>query len=218
MCKIDWDKFKKGELVVHCKNKMAAKEFIKKCYERNIKWFIGDECYTHYDVYGADTVYVYSPKLKSIQYGDINYYINSCTMILEYIKDELTFKEIIENNIDGTYVNCNAGYGRINSVTVSDGFIEFDGNFEGITNVLGIIPDVKFKLQECKQEYTLFEVIHEIGGEHYLFRSDMNTNLKPKDFVICDTKKGKTFGRITDVLKVELTEEEYMQYKKCWRN
>ena len=37
MEKLDWDKFKNGELAVNCKTEKAAREFIDECYKRGMK-------------------------------------------------------------------------------------------------------------------------------------------------------------------------------------
>ena len=52
---------------------------------------------------------------------------------------------------------------------------------------------------------------HQENGKRYLFRSYLDHTLD--DMVVCETKFGKSYGKMVKALYKELTEEEYKAYK-----
>lgn len=132
---------------------------------------------------------------------------------------EFTFQEVVARNIPGIYVNCNDGSARIKTVTVSkSGYIHIDAKLHETgenRGVLGIYPEVKFKLQESKKRVRIYKIEHQKNGKQYDFISSQL--LDCDEFVICDTKCGKSYGRIADVRTIALTETEISNYKECWR-
>ena len=220
MNKFDWDKFKNEKIAVNCRTEEAAKEFIEECYIRGLKWMNGSRNITFYNCYKEETAYTFNFKGTGfIGYANTHWYKKEGYEIVEYEKQtEFTFQEVIARNIPGVYVCTDKGL-RIEYVVINEnGGVSIKTNYLYLINSTIAIPGyARFKFQEPKKQYTLFEVIHAVGGKHYTFRASDNENLKPRDFVICDTSMGKTFGRVAGSITKELTEKEYMEYKECWR-
>lgn len=127
-------------------------------------------------------------------------------------KTEFTFEEVIASIQEGeVYQNS------LSSISKVDGCIEVvSTNRSGRTIPKGEEYIVRFetnnyKLVPQKNNYLLFVVEHQEGGKRYLFRSDCNYNLG--DIVICQTKLGKSYGKIVYKVIKELTEEEFKAYK-----
>ena len=220
MNKFDWDKFKNEKIAVNCRTEEAAKEFIEECYIRGLKWMNGSRNITFYNCYKEETAYTFNFKGTGfIEYAYTHWYKKEGYEIVEYEKQtEFTFQEVIARNIPGVYVCTDKGL-RIEYVVINEnGGVSIKANYSNLINsTLGIPGYARFKLREPKKQYTLFEIVHAVGGKHYTFRASGNENLKPRDFVICDTSMGKTFGRVAGSITKELTEKEYMEYKECWR-
>lgn len=220
MNKFDWDKFKNEKIAVNCRTEEAAKEFIEECYIRGLKRMNGSRNITFYNCYKEETAYTFNFKGTGfIEYAYTHWYKKEGYEIVEYEKQtEFTFQEVIARNIPGVYVCTDKGL-RIEYVVINEnGGVSIKANYSNLINsTLGIPGYARFKLREPKKQYTLFEIVHAVGGKHYTFRASGNENLKPRDFVICDTSMGKTFGRVAGSITKELTEKEYMEYKECWR-
>lgn len=223
MNKFDWDKFKNEKIAVNCRTEEAAKEFVKECFNRGMKWFGWSTPVTFYNCYKEETAYTFNfDGFKNLGYSDALWYKQEGYEVVEYISEkkqtEFTFQEVIARNIPGVYVCTDKGL-RIEYVVINEnGGVSIKANYSNLINSTIAIPGyARFKFQEPKKQYTLFEVIHALGGKYYTFRASDNENLKPRDFVICDTSMGKTFGRVAGSITKELTEKEYMEYKECWR-
>ena len=220
MNKFDWEKFRNERVAVNCRTEEAAKEFIEECYIRGLKWMNGSRNITFYNCYKEETAYTFNFKGTGfIEYAYTHWYKKEGYEIVEYEKQtEFTFQEVIARNIPGVYVCTDKGL-RIEYVVINEnGGVSIKANYSNLINsTLGIPGYARFKLREPKKQYTLFEIVHAVGGKHYTFRASGNENLKPRDFVICDTSMGKTFGRVAGSITKELTEKEYMEYKECWR-
>lgn len=223
MNKFDWDKFKNEKIAVNCRTEEAAKEFIEECYIRGLKWMNGSRNITYYNIHGAEIAYTFNfSGFDSLEYASTCWYKQNGCEVVEYTSEkkqtEFTFQEVIARNIPGVYVCTDKGL-RIEYVVINEnGGVSIKANYSNLINSTISIPGyARFKFQEPKKQYTLFEVIHALGGKYYTFRASDNENLKPRDFVICDTSMGKTFGRVAGSITKELTEKEYMEYKECWR-
>lgn len=223
MNKFDWEKFRNERVAVNCRTEEAAKEFIKECYKRDMKWYRESMNTTYYNSHKEETAYAFKfGLLDKLGYADTHWYKKAGYEIVEYTSEkkqtEFTFQEVIARNIPGVYVCTDKGL-RIEYVVINEnGGVSIKANYSYLINSTIAIPGyARFKFQEPKKQYTLFEVIHAVGGKHYTFRASDNENLKPRDFVICDTSMGKTFGRVAGSITKELTEKEYMEYKECWR-
>lgn len=137
---------------------------------------------------------------------------NSETVLQLLKQEDFTFEEVIARIKEGeVYQNS------LSSISKVDGCIEVVGiNRSGRTIPKGEEYIVRFetnnyKLVPQKNNYLLFSVEHQEGGKKYLFRSDCNYNLG--DIVICQTKLGKSYGKIVYKVIKELTEEEFKAYK-----
>lgn len=127
-------------------------------------------------------------------------------------KTEFTFEEVIARIKEGeVYQNESSSISKVDgciNVTVfnDNGFtISKDENFTLI------FESGRYKLVPQKKEYQLYEVEHQENGKRYLFRSDLDHTLD--DMVVCETKFGKSYGKMVKALYKELTEEEYKAYK-----
>lgn len=223
MNKFDWDKFKNEKIAVNCRTEEAAKEFIEECYKRGLKWKNSLRNATFHNIYEEQTAYVFNYSgFNSLEYASAPWYEKNGYKIVEYTSEkkqtEFTFQEVIARSVPGVYVCTDKGL-RIEYVVINEnGGVSIKANYSNLINsTLGIPGYARFKLREPKKQYTLFEIVHAVEGKHYTFRASNNENLKPRDFVICDTSMGKTFGRVVGSITKELTEKEYMEYKECWR-
>ena len=121
-------------------------------------------------------------------------------------KAEFTFEEVIARIKEGEVYETTSNLFRAKKI-MRNGWISIE--FVGNSNKIGF-PG-KYRLVPQKKEYQLYEVEHQEGGKRYLFRSMLG--LKIGKIVVCDTRFGKTYGRIVDSVTKELTEEEYKAYK-----
>lgn len=127
--------------------------------------------------------------------------------LIEPATEEFTFEEVIARIKEGeVYENTSKSF-RLRRITKQHGWISLD--YEGDYKSLGTAG--KFKLVPQKKEYQLYEVEHQENGKRYLFRSDLDHTLD--DMVVCETKFGKSYGKMVKALYKELTEEEYKAYK-----
>lgn len=225
MNKFDWEKFRNERVAVNCRTEEAAKEFIKECYKRDMKWYRESMNTTYYNSHKEETAYAFKfGLLDKLGYAGTHWYKKAGYEIVEYTSEkkqtEFTFQEVIARNVPGVYVKTVDNSLRIEQVLIrQDGYIEIKADYKGIDFVggcLGITDDVKFKLEEPKQNYLILEIEHQHNGKIYKFRSD-TSNLDIGQFVICDTSKGKSYGRIREMTWEELTQKEYEELKKCWR-
>ena len=131
---------------------------------------------------------------------------NSETTLLLLKQEEFTFEEVIARIKEGE-VYENILDTRTKRIIGRDGYVslEFTGDYQ-ILETHG-----KYKLVPQKKEYQLYEVEQQENGKRYLFRSDLDHTLD--DMVVCETKFGKSYGKMVKALYKELTEEEYKAYK-----
>lgn len=121
-------------------------------------------------------------------------------------KEEFTFEEVIARIKEGEVYETTSNLFRAKKI-MRNGWISIE--FDGDSNKLGF-PG-KYRLVPQKKEYQLYEVEHQEDGKRYLFRSDLDHTLD--DMVVCETKFGKSYGKMVKALYKELTEEEYKAYK-----
>lgn len=102
----DWDRFKNGEFVVTFGKEEDAKDFLKECDKRDIKWRDGTKA-TDFENFwnGNSNLYFEFSKLPNgICYGRTNLRAIEERMIVKWeVKEmkELTFKEVIANIKEG---------------------------------------------------------------------------------------------------------------------
>lgn len=126
---------------------------------------------------------------------------------LELYVEEFTFEEVIARIKKGE-VYRGTGGSTVDEITKKNTEIRISI----CRPQTGIVPTMqKYKLVPQKKEYQLYEVEHQENGKRYLFRSDLDHTLD--DMVVCETKFGKSYGKMVKALYKELTEEEYKAYK-----
>lgn len=127
--------------------------------------------------------------------------------LIEPATEEFTFEEVIARIKKGE-VYRGTGGSTVDEITKKNTEIRISI----CRPQTGIVPTMqKYKLVPQKKEYQLYEVEHQEGGNRYLFRSDLDHTLD--DMVVCETKFGKSYGKMVKALYKELTEEEYKAYK-----
>lgn len=276
----NWDEFKNEKIAVWCDTEEKAREFIKECYKRNVKWHSSssenetrwkelknDTCYcfsffndshlgfsskAFYEVRGCKIIKWESEKMK-FKVGDWvtgtleGYHIhNKMVQVVAYATDKLTGKKGYKISYDTfpTYfddelklweepqteftfqevvarIKPRETYEAIDKVYATQAITMEEDNeirIDILPNQTFIMSTYSlFKLQEPKKMYVLYEVIHAEKGKEYTFRPKEGYEVVPRDWVVCDTKKGKTFGRVIGSVVKQLAEKEYKQYKECWR-
>lgn len=93
-----WEKFKNGEIVVNCKTKKDAMEFLKYCHNQGMEWFSGGKLLLddHYDRYNCNTCYIYTK--EGMEYASKKYWEGFDTNIIK-------FKELNSHNSIKTIEN-----------------------------------------------------------------------------------------------------------------
>jgi len=136
---------------------------------------------------------------------------------IKKIEEEFTFQEVIARIKPGeVYVCVGIGIERIESIEKThNNDIKIICNNSGLPNGLGIRGTTKFKLQDSKKHTWIYKVEHQKNGKHYDFISSQL--LQDDEFVVCDTCKGESYGRVAEIISKELTETEISKYKECWR-
>lgn len=134
---------------------------------------------------------------------------NSETVLQLLKQEDFTFEEVIARIKEGeVYVPLDKSYATKSIAKRNSGNIIITFH----KRVDGCVPTyTKYKLVRQKKEYKLYEVEHKEDGKRYLFRSDLDHTLD--DMVVCDTCRGKSYGKMVKVVTKELTEEEYKAYK-----
>lgn len=218
----NWKEFKKDKIAVWCKTEEIAKDFLKECDKRGLKWIDGSTATsdTHYKLYGAKTCYT-----CQISYCPKGFFEDGDFKIIEWkLQEEYTFQEVIARIKPGEVYNCTeVGFNLKNIVCLANFNIRLDfanhdlnciNDYEYlIINSL----DAKFRLQEPKKQCVLYGIEHKEDGKIYYFRNKGTKVIPDGSFVVCDTSQGKSYGRAVQRIEKELTEEEYLNYKECWR-
>lgn len=123
-------------------------------------------------------------------------------------KEEFTFEEVIARIKEGEVYE---GIGIYNTKKILKSKV-YGLEIRFNLSADYILPSAhKYRLVQQKKEYQLYEVEHQENGKRYLFRSDLDHTLD--DMVVCETKFGKSYGKMVKALYKELTEEEYKAYK-----
>ncbi len=177
----NWDEFKNRKVAVNCDTEEKAREFIKECFERGMKWSNFTESKTMFDWYKRDTCYEYKIYENRLMYSDEKYYKNNGYKIIKWESEKMKFKVGDKvRAIDNRYGFTRKDLEFIGLVTnVYEYVIEDDIHVETISslekNEIGKEYDVNskhFELIERQTEFTFQEVIARIKeGEVYV-----NTN------------------------------------------
>ena len=76
MKEFDWEKLKRGFIVVHCKTNKEAKNFLKLCDKNNIRYRTGYRTIkrTNFNEYEVNTAYEYDIINMGLCYENVDYY------------------------------------------------------------------------------------------------------------------------------------------------
>ncbi|MBN3367066.1 hypothetical protein EXM90_18905 [Clostridium botulinum] len=142
--------------------------------------------------------------------------------MLESIQEVFTFQEVIARiKPNETYESTMSCYkvrsihmNRCNEIQIR--YIEDKTNPTPLLdNTVYIDSKQKFRLKETKKSFTIYYIEHKPNEKQYKFISNERLNIN--DFVICDTKFGRAYGKVVSYEEEMLTEKESTQLKKCWK-
>lgn len=92
---IDWERFKEGEIVVHCNTREKALAFLNECHERGILWSSGNDANerNYWDVNAENTFYCYDG--IGLWYGNIaeDYGIDKDAEVLHFANSKPSYWE-----------------------------------------------------------------------------------------------------------------------------
>ena len=163
----NWEKFKKGEIAVHCDIKEKAINFLKECDTQGVKWKCGGDLksLTKWDFYKRKTVYGCCDGDANLYYGTDIYYVEHDIPIIKWnIKEdniEKTFREVIAMIKEGEVWESRSKY-----IKRFPAGIQIYHREKGRTTPSMLMADNdKFKLQ--RKEYTFEEAFkaYEDGKE-----------------------------------------------------
>lgn len=167
----NWEKFKKGEIAVHCDTKEKAINFLKECDTQGVKWKCGGDLksLTKWDFHERKTVYGCCDGDANLYYGTDIYYVKHDIPIIKWnIKEdniEKTFREVIADIKEGEVWEC----GHILITKSNDGI-----ELKGMSSCSSYFTDDNkiFKLQ--RKQYTFEEAFkaYEEGKEIQSISSD----------------------------------------------
>ncbi|WP_378962147.1 hypothetical protein [Mediterraneibacter gnavus] len=158
MKNFDWESFKEGKIVVHCKTKKEAEDFCLQMNEQGMAWSSGNSylSYTHYGEYRDKTCYSGGGGYQSYDYFE-KYKCNilewSDYMQKEFTKADLKDGMVVEQR-DGNRYLVLAGVavrecGR-NEISGYTNNLEWYGTYRGgdIVKVYRIIPESLGSIEE----------------------------------------------------------------------
>lgn len=148
----DWDRFKNGEIAVHCDTEGKANDFLNMCKNRNINWCTGRDVTkrNYWEDYKKDTCYCCFDGDSKLGYADCEFYISEGREIIKWeVKEmkELTFKEVIANIKEGEEWVCDN-----RSIRCINGGISITNNNGIKSDCFLFIKERKFTLK--RKEYT----------------------------------------------------------------
>jgi hypothetical protein len=209
-----------GETYTSYKN--MADKLISKSIGKAFKWEkgfgyeIGPNCKTLNGLIG---------RLVAIEgdYALVNLIINSDKRSIVFGVDgielvqeptEFTFEDLFKLKDNKVYENIHKS-DNVKTVRVTEnGAIRITYANKNNAGVI-ISSNCKFKLHVPKRQVPIYKVEHQEDGKQYDFISSQFLN--DGMFVVCNTSRGKSYGRIAGIEVKGLTEEEIKQYKECWR-
>lgn len=174
----NWEKFKKGEIAVHCDTKEKAINFLKECDTQGVKWKCGGDLksLTKWDFYKRKTVYGCCDGDANLYYGTDIYYVEHDIPIIKWnIKEdniEKTFREVIADIKEGEVWESAQDCFQLKEISCIEGRIKFklEGVFVEKTDNLNNVDTGEgsgqtFKLQ--RKQYTFEEAFkaYEDGKE-----------------------------------------------------
>ena len=213
MKKINWED--RDNTVVHCDTEEKAKDFLKECDKRGIEWRNNCKASNKLfrELYGENTCY--NIGTEYLGYSGKDFYKSEGYKIIEWEisepKELFTFQEVIANIKDGEKYISKSQIVCLKEITLQCGLISFNGKFNN-TKELCVDSKALFYKEESKKEYTIYQIEHTPEGKIYNFRKSDKEALMVSKFVICNTSKGKTYGKVIYLQNRKMTEKEYLEY------
>ncbi|WP_346935349.1 hypothetical protein [Clostridium sp.] len=162
----NWDKFKNEKVAVWCDTEEKAREFVKECYERGVKWRTSYKYTTHW--YGENTCYIYNfNKDDKLTCCDKPFFESSDIKIIKWESENMKFKvgdKVIPSK--DTQWSEKTKYRTIIEIVKNKGYKL--SPYEGVITSC-VWHDNELKLYEGPTEFTFQEVIARIKeGETYV--------------------------------------------------
>ncbi len=98
--KFNWDEFKNGKVAVNCDTEEKAKEFVKECFERGMKWVNFTESKTMFDWYKKYTCYDYKIDENRLMYADKKFYKNNGYKIIKWESEKMKLRCVDNEGIE----------------------------------------------------------------------------------------------------------------------
>lgn len=169
------------------------------------------------EVYKGKVECICVETISSLEKSEIGeeYVVDSEHFELVEEPTEFTFEDLVRMKDEKVYECTNKIYVVKTVQVFKNGRIEI--NLSNERDEIAVSHNARFKLQEPKKKYVLYGIEHQEDGKIYFFRSKEDKVIPDTSFVICNTSKGKSYGRAVQRIEKELTESEYLKYKECWR-
>ena len=110
----DWDRFKKGEIAVHCDTEEKANDFLKKCDEKGIAWCTDIRATqdNNWAIYKENTAYCCMHSYERLEYASYVFYEGYNIEIIKWCdRTEKSFIEVISDIKEGeAWVQTEEGY------------------------------------------------------------------------------------------------------------
>ncbi len=90
--KFNWDEFRNGKVAVNCDTEEKAREFIKECHERGMKWFFSTVNETEWSKYKESTCYSYSLNSEDLKFGHKSKFEAVDYKIIKWESENMKFK------------------------------------------------------------------------------------------------------------------------------
>ena len=157
MKNFDWESFKEGKIVVHCKTKKEAEDFCLQMNEQGMAWGSGNSylSYTHYGEYRDKTCYSGDGGYQSYDYFE-KYKYNilewSDYMQKEFTKADLEDGMVVEQRDGSMYLvlaEMAVRKAKCNNIGGFDDDLKWEGYAGGdIIRIYSIIPESLGSIEE----------------------------------------------------------------------
>lgn len=176
--KFNWEKFKEGEIAVHCNTRDKARNFLELCTKKEIGWTSGSDINLNELKYMYDDKTCYVFKKLGISYSNLQYLtkINEYEIIEWEIKNKMDYDreynimEVMEFEEETEIKNQ---YNMFYKISNNDLYYKEDENRWVKSDVcLRNILNMKFKLIKKDEKVSFKEAIQAYGKEIYCIWKD----------------------------------------------
>lgn len=192
----DWEGFKNNKIAVYCDTEEKAKDFLTKCYEKEIFWSGNNKDLLHWNHYGNNTCYNYDfEKYKTIQFAPKCFYENNKEN--EYKIIEWEIKNKIDYDREYNIMEIMEFPENTNFVRVSDDLLlkigcSNNGECKILINICANIEcklsDIwtksKFKIVKKDKKVTFQEAIQAYGKDIYCIWGNDNNEKHVSNYKI----------------------------------